>query len=148
MIDASTSPKPTLPRSPGGRRFVAVVLTMLTGGFVGRVGVVVYQDTFPLPPTDSRDVDCATGLRRHHDGYRALWELRREGRPSPAPEALDRSLRALRGVCEREGPDAVGAWRSLERWRHRAEAMALVWRETLDDDARAALAYQTSGTPR
>ena len=148
MSEVTTSPKAALPRSPRGRRFVAVVLTLLTGAFVGRVGVVVYQDTFPLPPPDARGVDCATGLRRHHEGYRAVWELRREGRSAPAPDGLDRSLRTLRGVCEREGPDALGAWRSLERWRHRAEAMALVWRETLDDDARAALAYQPPGMPR
>lgn len=142
---ATASAPPT--RSLGGRRLAAVLLTLSIGSFVGNAGWVVYHDTFTIPPTDPRDTDCATGLRRLHGAYERAWaEVR--GRDVPVDPALDRALTALRGVCAREGDAGEAAHRHLERWRYRAESMALLWRETLDDDVRAALAYQSPGSPR
>lgn len=135
-------------RSPGGRRVAAVLLTALIGGFVGNAGRVVYGDTYASPPADPRDTDCSTGLRRLHDAYALAWAARRERADAPLDPSLDPSLTALRHLCAREGEAAAAAHHHLERWRYRAEGVALLWRESLDDDARAALAYQSPESHR
>jgi hypothetical protein len=143
---ATASAPPT--RSPGGRRLAAVLLTVAIGSFVGNAGRVVYRDTFTVPPTDPRDTDCATGLRRLHDAYERVWAESRGRTGATIDPSLDRALTSLRAVCAREGEAGNTAHRHLERWRYRAESMALLWRETLDDDVRAALAYQSPGSHR
>lgn len=133
---------------------MAVTATVLTGLLIWHASVVIYRDSFPsdAPPSAmalSSDPDCASGIARHHDAYTALWRSREShDSDAPVPADLDRSLAALRAVCEREGEPAADAWRHLERWRYRAEAQTSQWRESLDDDARGALAYHPPGTSR
>jgi hypothetical protein len=120
-----------------------VLLTVLIGGFVGNAGRVVYHDTFALLPSDPRDTTCTAGIRRLHDAYERAWAARRIDATARLDPSLDRALVALRVRCVREGEAASVAYRHFERWRYRAEGMALLWYETLADDARTALAYQS-----
>lgn len=121
---------------------------MVIGGFVGNAGRVVYADTFSARSPDPRDTDCAVGLHRLHGAYERAWAERRERAAGLTDPALDSALTALRAVCAREGEGGAEAHRHLERWRYRAESMALLWHETLDDDVRAALAYQSPESHR
>lgn len=128
-----------------GRRVAAVTTTVLTGLLIWYSANTIYRDSFATHPPDPRDVRCAEGMRDLHQQYRAAWAL--PDAPADLP-SLDRRLAGLRGLCEREGEAAADAWRRLERWRYRAGGHDAFGRELLDDDARAALAYQSPGTSR
>jgi hypothetical protein len=122
---------------------VAVTATTLTLALIVHASRVIYADSFVTPAPDERDRTCALGIRRLHTMY--------EQRLASAERSielhdLDRSLQGLRVRCEAEGPAGAVAWAAIERWRYRAETQRDLTRETLEADARRALAYQSSGT--
>lgn len=141
------NPSPTeakRPRSAGGRRFAAVTMTFLTGLLIWYSSSAIYRDSFATAAPDPRDATCAAGIRRLHDDYASRLH---DGAGLSNADA-DRSLLGLRGVCEREGEAGATAYRHFERWRYRAEGAARFERDTLDEDAHAALAYQSPGSHR
>ncbi|MFO0653095.1 MAG: hypothetical protein U0326_43150 [Polyangiales bacterium] len=117
--------------------------TVLTGMLIWHASSAIYRDSFTTVAPAPEDTRCADSIRVLHAAYSTRWEQRRDDTAS-----LDRRLEGLRGLCEREGPEAAVAWRHFERWRYRAEGHAAFARELLDEDARIALAYQSPGTSR
>ncbi len=142
--DAPKPPSSERPRSPLGRRLVAVTTTILTGLLIWHASSAIYRDTFTRHEPAPGDTRCGDAIRSLHSDYTARWAVRDE----PGARALDRRLEGVRGLCEREGPAAEAAWSHFERWRYRAENHAAFGRELLDEDARIALAYQSPGTSR
>lgn len=124
-----------------GRRAVAVTTTLLTGWLIVHGAGAVYRDVFGVPDGPAADATCAEGIRRLHHAFTTVWQSRRSGEAIAVPPNLERDLRALRPVCEREGEAALDGWEHLARWRYRAEGQSALWRETLHHDAERALGY-------
>ncbi len=128
-----------------GRRIAAATTTVLTSLLIAYSSTAIYRDTFRDVAPDPQDTACDMGLRALHGRYA---EALQTSEAPPDLTSLDRRLEGLRGVCEREGEGGHDAWRRLERWRYRADAHRAFGRSLLDDDARAALAYQSPGSSR
>lgn len=151
MTDPAAAPSPesasppSRPRSPLGRRAVAVTATFLTGLLIWHAGVVVYRDSYAMGTPSPLDVNCSTGIRRLHAELSAVWEARRTQRDPdlPVSPATDQNLKALRALCEREGEAATTAYEHFERWRYRADGQTHLWNDVLAEDARRALDYQS-----
>lgn len=138
--------RPLRSRSPIGRRIITSLAVALTGLVIWNGAGTIQRDTLgdPGPSTDRR---CSEGIRRLHSGFNEVWEARRTGEDRALPPTLDRELRALGPVCEREGATGTEAYEHLLRWRYRAETQARLWSEALTDDARGALSYQSPESP-
>lgn len=134
--DAAFAPQTGMPRSRLGRRFVAATATVLTAMLIVHGARVIHEDTFVIPSTPTPDARCDDGITRLRAGFEAHWQQRREARAlAPVPDALERDLRALRPVCEREGDAALDRYEQLTRWRYRAEGITRLWIESLPDPA-------------
>ncbi len=157
----SSSPGPT-PKSPFGRERVvlgsslllAIVLFSLPGT------IEVYRKTLGQPATASRFRTCEDGVRSLFAGFsRKLSPVDLEGeslrprRPTSDPrgradlQALDDAMASLEPLCRTEGPEALDAFRSFERWRHRAEGNARLIEQQVTPDAERALRYQSPRPP-
>lgn len=151
------------PKSPYGRERVlfgttliaVIVLFSLTGT------IEVYRKTLGQPAATTRFRTCEDGVRSLYAGFsRKLSAVDLDGetirprRPTSDPagvsdlRALDAALASLEPLCRTEGSEALDAFRSLERWRHRSEGNARLVEQQVTPDAERALRYQSPRSPR
>jgi hypothetical protein len=121
-----------------------VTVTLLTLTVVGYATVIVYHDTYDQPPAAPEDTACRGGIHRIYRAFTAHFA----GDAHNNLATLDRDLLGLRSVCVREGDTALMAYRHLERWRYKSEALARFGRDMLDEDSREALAYPGTESSR
>lgn len=134
--DAPFAPQTGMPRSRLGRRFVAATATVLTAMLIVYGSRVIHEDSFTVPAVVTPDASCDVGVARVRGAFEAHFQHAREIRAlAPAPEALERDLRALRGPCAREGDAALDRYERMTRWRYRAEGITRLWIESLPDPA-------------
>lgn len=124
-----------------GRRVMAIVLGVLTGALIVHGAGAIHRDIFSVPSGPVTDATCAAGIRRLYSAFTTVWQAQRSDEKITVPPRLERDLRALRPVCEREGEAALDGWSYLARWRYRAEGQSALWRDTLHHDAERALGY-------
>lgn len=161
--ESSDPPLGSKPKSPYGRERVVfgstliavIVLFSLPGT------IEVYRKTLGQPTATTRFRTCEDGVRALYAGFsRKLSAVDLDGetirprRPTTDPagvadlRALDDALTTLEPLCRTEGPEALDAFRSLERWRHRSEGNARLVEQQVTPDAERALRYQSPRSPR
>jgi hypothetical protein len=111
------------------------------GAVIVHAVVQIHRDTFDIPAVGVPDPDCSSAIRRLHDAFDQGFQARQAGRPPPDTAGLDRDLRALRPVCDREGPSATAAYESLLRWRYQADSLSHAWSRGVALEAHRALGY-------